>query len=461
MAPTVLASGQTQNYSSQELARRTIERRAVEAAIWGMPIVAMDAVRQGFLRDTGAKYNDVVYYSKPADWKFQTTTPNASTHYIYSAYDTRQDGPMVLEVPPAVGAGLYGQLCDMWDVPLAIVGPGGEDAGKGGKYLLLPPDYQGNVPEGYIAVRQQTYGGFWLMRTIAKSRAQPDEDAAVALLKKLRVYPQSKAGSPPEQRFIDASGKVWDGIPRMDESFYAVLAKMVNEEPVIPRDLAMMNMLLSLGIEKGKEFKPDATMNAIFRGAIAEAKAFFQNLQRASLQPYWDRAQWGLPDATGIKTEFSYQTADMLDCDRRGMGGFFFWAPPKKSDASAPTIYLTTFTDRDGDLLTGDKSYRLRVPPNVPAKQYWSATVYDFDTAGFIREAPVVSLDSYNQSTIRNADGSIDIYFAPQAPAGQENNWVTTARSGTWFVAFRLYGPDKPFFDKMWKLPDIERIAVG
>jgi len=468
MKPTVLAcafiglalSAQAQNYSSQELARRTIERRAVEAAIWGMPIVAMDAVRQGFLRDTGAKYNDIVYYSKPADWKFQTTTPNASTHYIYSAHDTRRDGPIVLEVPQVVGAGLYGQLCDMWDVPLAIVGPGGEDEGKGGKYLLLPPDYQGNIPEGYIAVRQQTYGGFWLMRTIAKSRAQPDEDAAIALLKRLRVYPLSKTGNPPEQRFIDASGKVWDGIPRMDESFYAVLAKMVNEEPVIPRDLAMMNMLLSLGIEKGKEFKPDAATNAIFRGAIAEAKAFFQNLQRATLKPYWDSAQWGLPDTTGIKTEFSYQTADMLDYDRRGMGGFFFWAPPKKSDASAPTIYLTTFTDRDGDLLTGDKSYRLRVPPNVPAKQYWSATVYDFDTAGFIREAPVVSLDSYNQNTIKNSDGSIDIYFAPQAPAGQENNWVTTARGGTWFVAFRLYGPDKPFFDKMWKLPDIERVVA-
>jgi hypothetical protein len=457
---SVAMSAFAQDYSADDLARRTIERRAVEVAIWGMPIVAMDAVRQGFLRDIGAKYNDIVYYSKPADWKFQTTTPNASTHYVYSAYDTRRDGPIVLEVPPAVGAGLYGQLCDIWDVPLAIVGPGGEDKGEGGKYILLPPDYQGKAPEGYIPVHQQTYGGFWLMRTISKSRSQPDEDAAIALLKKLRVYQLSKAADPPDQRFIDASGKVWDGIPRMDESFYAVLAKMVSEEPVIPRDLAMMNMLLSLGIEKGKEFKPDAAANTMFKGAIAEAKAFFQNLQRAALKPYWDSAQWGLPDTTGIKTEFSYQTADMLDYDHRGMGGFFFWAPPKKSDASAPTIYLTTFTDHSGELLTGDRSYRLRVPPNVPAKQYWSATVYDFDTAGFIREAPVVSLDSYNQRTIKNSDGSIDIYFAMQAPAGQENNWVTTAKGGTWFVAFRLYGPDKPLFDKTWKLPDIERVSV-
>src|SRR5262249_19197577 len=119
------------------------------------------------------------------------------THYIYSAYDTRRDGPIVLEVPPAVGAGLYGQLCDMWDVPLAIVGPGGDDKGQGGKFVLFPPDYQGNTPDRYIPIRPQTYGGFWLMRTIAKSRAQADEDAAIALLKKLRVYPLSKAGNPP------------------------------------------------------------------------------------------------------------------------------------------------------------------------------------------------------------------------------------------------------------------------
>jgi hypothetical protein len=455
-----ITPAQAQDLSSDELARRTVERRAVEVAIWGMPIVAMDAIRQGFSRDLGAKYNDIVFYSKPADWKFQTTTPNASTHYIYSAYDTRRDGPIVLEVPPVVGAGLYGQLCDMWDVPLAIVGPGGDDEGKGGKYLLLPPGYSGTVPGGYIPVRQQTYGGFWLLRTIPKSNSDADNAAAIELLKKIRMYPLSKANTPPEQRFIDASGKLWDGIPRMDESFYAVLAKMVSEEPVLPRDLAMMNMLRSLGIEKGKEFKPDAATNAVLKRAIAEAKAFFQGLQLSALKPYWDGEHWGLPDLSGVKTEFTYQTADMLDVDYRGMGGFFFYAPPKKSDASAPTIYVNAVVDADGEPFTGDKIYRLRVPTNVPAKQYWSATLYDWDTASFIREASVISLDSFNQKTKKNADGSIDIYFAPQVPADQENNWITTAKGSKWFIIFRLYGPDKAFFDKTWKLPDIEKVTT-
>jgi len=446
------------SFTSDQLAERTAHRRAVEAAIWGMPIVAMDAVRQGFLRDIGCDFNDIAFYSRPADWKFQTTTPNASTHYIYSAYDTRRDGPIVLEVPAAVGAGLYGQLCDMWDVPLAIVGPDGEDQGKGGKYLILPPDHDGPVPAGHIPVAQQTYGGFWLMRAIANSNSEADQAAAIALLRKLRMYPLSRTDAPPEQRFVDASGTLWDGIPRMDASFYAVLAKMVNEEPVLARDLAMMNILRSVGIEKGKAFAPDAAMQAAFEPAIAEVKAYFQELQRAALKPWWEGAQWALPDLSGVESEFSYETAEMLDVDYRGMGGFFFWAPPKKSDASAPTIYVNAVADGAGAPLTGDRTYRLRVPAGVPARQYWSATVYDWDTAAFIREAPVVSLDSYNEATIANPDGSIHIYFSRQAPAGQENNWVTTAKGGTWFVIFRLYGLDKAFFDKSWTLPDIERL---
>jgi len=450
---------QTQNFSSEELVRRANQRRAVEAAIWGMPIVAMDAVRQGFLRDMNAKYNDIVYYAKLPDWKFQTTTPNASTHYFYSAYSTK-DGPIVFDVPAAVGAGLYGQICDIWDAPLAVVGPGGEDKGQGAKYLILPPDYKGDVPAGYIPVRQQSFGGFWLMRTIPNSAAQTDVDNAIALIKKFRMYPFAVAGSPPEQRFIDASDKIWDGIPRMDETFYAALAKMVNEEPVLERDLAVMNVLRSVGIEKGREFKPDAATTATLRAAVTEAKAYLINLQRAASVPYWNGARWSLPDASGIKTQFTYQSADMLDYDGRGMLNFFAWGPPMKQDASAPSIYLQTLSDSAGKPFEGGTVYRLRVPPNVPAKQYWSITSYDMDTAGFLREASVISLDSYNQKTKRDPDGSVDIYFAPQAPTGMENNWVTTIKGREWFPIFRLYGPDKAFFDKTWKLPDFERVSA-
>src|SRR5215467_1802967 len=171
LAPMVSAGAAEPAPAQQQ--NQLLHGRAFEAAVWGMPIVAADAIRQGFL-GLGAKYNDIAYFSAYPDWKFQTTTPNASTRYIYSAYNTKKDGAMVLEVPPAIDAGLYGQLCDMWDVPLNIVGPGGDDKGKGGKYLILPPDFKGSVPADHIAVRSPTFAGFWLMRTIAKSSAKPD-----------------------------------------------------------------------------------------------------------------------------------------------------------------------------------------------------------------------------------------------------------------------------------------------
>ena len=186
----------TQAQSPAEVAHRTIERRAVEAAIWGMPIVAMDAVHQGLLRGLQANDNDIAYYSQLPDWKFQTTTPNASTHYIYSAFNLKKDGSVVLEVPAAVGAGLYGQLCDMWDIPLAIVGPGGEDKGNGGKYLLVPADYSGKVPAGYFPVHVQTVDGFWLMRTIPKSSSPEDQASAVAATQENPAVPAIKGGQP-------------------------------------------------------------------------------------------------------------------------------------------------------------------------------------------------------------------------------------------------------------------------
>jgi hypothetical protein len=221
----------------------------------------------------------------------------------------------------------------------------------------------------------------------------------------------------------------------------------------------MMNILRTVGIGKGKPFRADPASNPTYREAATRAKRYFQYLQTNSLKPYWDTGHWALPDVSGIKTEFSYQTPEMLDYDLRGMGGFMFWAPPKKSDASAPTIYISTVKDSLGRPLSGGKTYHLHVPANVPAEQYWSVTVYDGDTASFVHEASIVSLDSYNEKTTKNPDRSVDIFFSPQAPAGKQNNWVATGKGGQWFVIFRLYGPQKPFLEKIWQLPDIAAVT--
>jgi hypothetical protein len=180
-------------FSPADLAERTIYRRAVEAAIWGMPLVAFDAMRQAFPRDAGAKYNDVVYWSRQADWKVQVTTPNASSWYVYIAINTK-DGPVVLDVPPAAGAGLFGSMNDSWQIPQADVGPTGEDQGKDGKYLLLPPGYKDSVPDGYFPVRFNTYNGYSILRAIPVTMSDADVAKALGLVKKTRMYLLAQPG---------------------------------------------------------------------------------------------------------------------------------------------------------------------------------------------------------------------------------------------------------------------------
>lgn len=447
------ASQTSPSFNPTELAERTLRRRAVEAAIWGMPIVSVEAMRQAFLRE--GQYGDILYFSKPADWKFQVTTPNASSLYVYFNFNLK-DGPVVLEFPAAVGAGLFGTMLDAWQMPLADVGPEGSDEGKGGKYLLIPPDHQGEIPQGYFPVRSQTYNGYALFRAIPATQSEEDVAKAIELVKKLRLYPLTLAENPPAQRHIDIYGKLFDGIVRYDDTFFDSLARMVSEEPVQTRDLAVMGQLYSLDIGKDKEFKPDAAQRTILKEAVAEAQAGFK-AWTVKIEPYWPESQWGMHSPFAPKTHFTFETADRLGVDDRGAVYFFAFAPPMTLGAA--TYYLTSAQDTGGAQLAGDNSYRLHVPPNVPVKQYWAVTIYDLATAGFIRESPTLCLDSYNQKMEKNADGSVDVYFGPTAPVGKEANWVSTARGVEWVSMFRFYGPEKAVFDKTWVLPSIEKIG--
>jgi hypothetical protein len=452
-----------QGFSGEELARRTMARRAVEAAIWGMPIVSVDAMRQAFFRDAAAKYDDIVYLSKPADWRFQITTPNASSRYVYIQINTK-DGAVVLDIPPAVGAGLFGSLNDAWQVPVTDIGPQGQDRGKGAKYLILPPDYDRPAPVGYIPVRLATYNGYSLLRAIPLTSSPTDVTRALDLARTIRVYPLAEVAPPSPQRYIDMTGKLFDGIAPFDDKFYDRLAQMVNEEPVQRRDFVAMGQLRSLGIEKGKPFKPDAATRELLRSAIAEARAGFIQSTMA-LPTFATASRWTVPaTAVGPQTTFTFQTPDRLELDGRGALFFLGCGPAKKPGIA--TFYLVGSKDAKGGywftepvpkgaLLTGGKAYHLHVPPNVPAKQFWAVTVYDLESAGFLRDAPRVELNSYDRNMQERADGSVDVFFGPVAPTGKETNWIYTAPGKPWFVLFRFYAPGKEVFDKTWILPDI------
>src|SRR5215471_8312251 len=440
--------------TSDDLAARSLQRRAVEAAIWGMPVVSVEAMRRAFF-STGAKYGDIVYLSKPADWQFQVTTPNSSSLYCYLNYSIK-DGPVVLEFPAAVGAGLFGSILDAWQVPLADVGPEGADQGKGGKFLLLGPDFKGEAPPGYFALRSATYNGYAVLRTIPKTRSDEDTAKALALVKQLRLYPFSKSASSAATRYIDIAGKLFDCTVKMDDSFFDTLARMVNEEPVQARDLVAMGQLRSLGIEKGRDFKPDPATRNVLKKAAAEAHKTFMNAT-AGVVPYWPDSNWGLPGyaITGAQTAFTYQFPSLLDVDDRGAMFFFACAAPR--NLGAATLYLTGPKDRDGAQLDGSKSYQLRVPPGVPASQFWALTVYDLETAAFIRDSPSTEINSY-QDLQRNDDGSVDVFFAHKPPDGKQSNWIHTAHGRPWFACFRFYGPEEAIHNKSWVLPDIERM---
>ncbi len=393
------------SFKPAELARHTLQRRAVEAAIWGMPIVSVDAMRRGFF-GVGGKYGDIAYFSKPADWKFQLTTPNSSSLYVYFNFNLK-DGPVVLDFPATVGAGMFGSLMDAWQAPIADVGPEGDDQGKGGKYWLVPPDFIGEPPAGYLPLRFSTYNGYAAFRAIPKTRSDEDTVKALTLVQQPRLYPLSQAGKPPKQRHIDIAGKLFDGIARMDDTFFDSLAKMVNEEPVQTRDMVAMGQLRSIGIEKGREFKPDQAMRAILKRAAEEAHASFMD-SATTVVPYWPGTKWGLSSfaVLGTPTKFTFQTETGLDIDNRGALFFFACAAPRKLGAAS--LYLCAARDATNMPFEGGKSYRLGVPPNVPAKQFWAVTVYDLETAAFIRESPKTEINSY-QDLQKGRDGSVDI----------------------------------------------------
>lgn len=437
------------------VAERTFYRRAVEAAVWGLPLVAFDALRQALLRDAGAEYGDVVHWSRPGDWRLQLPTPSASTLYFQLNFNVRA-GPVVIEIPSALGTGFTGTIEDAWQVPLARVGAGGEDGGRGARYLVLPPGWEDAAPDGYFPVRSATYNGQLRVQVVA-SAATAVGSPALEVMRQLRAYSLSGPARPRTPRFVDMSGKLFDGVVTFDEDFYDSLALMVNEEPVQRRDAVAMALLRSIGIEKGKPFGPEPGASALFAKAIAEVHA---GLVESVLtgDGYWPATYWTRPArASGGSTAHGDEADDRLDVDERACNAYL-GATTLARGTESRRFDVRTTRDSLGEPLHELRSYRLRVPADVPARRLWSVAVYDLETASFIRHAPRVSIDSSDRLLTRNADGTVDVYFGRRPPSGREANWISTAGCRQWYAVFTLVGPREPVFDRTWRLGDIEAV---
>jgi len=446
--------------SSTELAERMVHRRAVEAVIWGMPAVNYDLMVQAMVRETKGTFNQIVFWSRLPDWKNQTLTPNPDAIYLMPFINTKDVGPIVLEIPPADEGSITGSIDDAWQAALEDVGPAGVDKGKGGKYLILPPAYKDKVPDGYISLASGTYQNYALLRSILKSGSEADVAKAVAYSKRIKLYPLSQAANPPATIFVDAIDVVFDATIPYDLRFFESLDRIVESEPWLERDRAMIDQLKTIGIEKGKAFKPNAKTQEILKAAAGEAHAWLEaQYETAFSPPFYEGTQWGVPASPefvkGMSTYFT--DPDNYPVDGRGLAYTYAFFSPRHLGAGQ--YYLMTIKDKTGRAFDGGGTYRLTVPANAPVKQYWSATVYDRATHALIRNLPRSSRSSQNPGLQKNADGSVDVYFGPKAPAGKESNWVPTSAEGQFEVLFRFYGPEKPLFDKTWKLPDIERVS--
>jgi len=441
-----------------DLNERMLQRRGVEAVIWGMPAVNTDLMFQAMARGLRGDWNQIVYWSRLADWKNQTLTPNPDAIYIMPFFDTVQAGPMVLEIPAAGEGSITGSIMDCWQTPLEDVGPAGVDKGRGGSYLILPPGYSGRVPDGHIPLFSQTYQGYALLRSILTSGNDADIVKALNYGRRIRFYPLSAGASAAQTTYLDAAGVLFDATIPYDVRFFESLARTVESQPWLERDKAMIDPLRTLGIEKGRVFAPDVRTSQIMKEAAQEAHQWLDLQYEASLSPpFYEAGHWALPTAPGLMPGMQSGFADPSQYPTDGRGTTYSMAFFCPKHSALGSYYLMATKDKDSRPLDGGSSYRLTVPPDVPVHQYWSATAYDRATHGLIREVARASRSSQSPGLGVNANRSVDVYFGPSAPPGKEPNWVPTSPQGEFEVLFRFYGPDKSLFEKTWRLPDVER----
>jgi hypothetical protein len=435
-----------------------IHRRAVEAVNWGMPAVNADLMLQAMIK-AGGGANQIAIWAGLPNWKNQTLTPNPDTIYFIPFINTKDSGPMVMEVPPAGEDGsITGDIVDFWQAALEGAGPAGADKGKGGKFLFLPPGYAERVPEGYIALPTDTYQNYALLRSILRSTSAADVAKAVVYAKKVKVYPLSQAANPPLTKFVDVLGTMFDSTIPYDLRFFESLNRIVQMEPWLPRDKIMIDMLKTIGIEKGKPFHPDDKTKAVLNAAAREAHDWLHARFATAFAPYFAGRQWAIvvsQELVATAPTF-WEQPDNFALDTRGLAYTYIFVSVKHLGGGQ--FYLATIKDKAGQDLDGGGTYRLTVPANAPARQYWSAVLYDREIYTLIRDVSRASRSSQSPGLQKNPDGSVDLYFGPQAPAGKESNWIPTIAGNTFWVMFRFYGPEKTLFDKTWELPDVEKV---
>jgi len=385
-------------------------------------------------------------------------TPNSDTKYAGLAFDL-SIGPMVVEVPPGPLMSVANDLNQLYVMDIGLPGP---DKGKGGKHLLLPPNYTGKIPSGYHSAMASTNRVLLLLRAIP---LHGGAEAAEALMKSVKIYPLNKPADWTDPTWVNLNKEGADFTPLSWEGniqYWEVLHELINTEPAYAPYRAMYGELAELGIEKGKPFSPNARIKSILEKAARTANAIMRVQSFADRRPeriVWNDRKWEwavLRYANG-----TFDTENFTDLYAREK---WFYQAQVESPAmfnrapGAGSLYWLGVRDNTGKYLDGNKTYKLTVPLPVPAKLFWSVTIYDVFTRSEI-------LTDQNNAALRSMfelkgkeGSSIDLYFGPIAPVGKEDVWIKTIPNKGWFTYFRIYGPEGPAFDGTWKPGDFEEV---
>jgi hypothetical protein len=456
-----------QDSSLSEHEARLTYSRAFEAILWASPALAILGQVEAGRRDLGAGNTDIIYTGKSLDHRWGGITYNNQSPYWVAGFSVK-DGPVVVEIPPArEDARFFGSIHDVWFIPLEDFGPAGADRGKGGNYLVLPPGYEGKVPQGYIVLRSNSYTHLIPGRTIPRDKGQKGWNAAVDYIQSLRIYPLSEAASPKPQKFIQGAQKQYRAQPMFDLSDFHLLDRLVQEEPMQEHDKVMYGMLEGIGIRKGQKFDPSPEVAAILEKAAKDAQAYLiEHIKSGeSFNPFWEGGAWGSFKVTTdvAATLLSYSFDDRLAYQDRVIDVFYFSGGMYKSfDATRPssTAYLWTAQDGDGNSLDSARTYKIHIPANAPMQDFWSIIAYGTESRTFIN-SPKITVSSNDENLVVNDDGSVDLYLGPEAVPSFEANTVITNPDEDSFLCYRLYGATPQLWERKWQLGDPELVELG
>jgi hypothetical protein len=339
------------------------------------------------------------------------------------------------------------------------VGPAGVDKGKGARYLILPPGYNEKIPSGYVPMPSSTYTGFAILRSNLTDGSKEDLNRAIEYGKKVKIYPYSQAANPSQTVFVDLLNVSFGNVIPYDLHFYELLNQFVQREPWLVRDMAMIDQLRSIGIEKSKDFKPDERTKEMLNAAARDARTWLgKKLDELFTPPFYEGTHWALPASPALAKAImeNYVDPELYPVDARAVSYSLAYFSTKHLGTGQ--YYLMTIKDKEGKAFDGSKTYQLHLPANVPVKLYWSVTAYDGGTHALIPGMQYSSRASTTPGLQKNSDGSVDIYFGAKAPAGKESNWVPTDPAKRFELLARFYGPEKQFFEKTWKTGDVEEI---